>query len=75
MVARDFNLPRLGLWSPIEMAEMRTRIIRNRGENEGSGVSQQESIMMDFVEAYFLDQVVKEPTREDATLDLGISVG
>ena len=24
VVAGDFNLPRSGLWSPIEMAEMRT---------------------------------------------------
>ena len=55
MVAGDFNLPRLEMWSPIEMAEMRTRIMRNRGENEGSGMSQQESIMMDSVESYFLD--------------------
>ena len=26
--------------------------------------------MMDLVEYYFLDQVVKEPTREEAILDL-----
>ena len=70
VVAGDFNLPRLGMWSPIEMAEMRTRIMRNRGENEGKGVSQQEILMMDFVESYFLDQVVKKPTRENATLDV-----
>ena len=30
VVTRDFNLKRLGLWSPIEMSEMRTRITRNR---------------------------------------------
>ena len=70
MVAGDFNLKRLGLWSPIEMSEMRTRITKNRGETDSSGISQQETMMMDFVEAYFLDQVVKEPTREDAILDL-----
>ena len=70
VVAGDINLPRMGLWSPIEMAEMRTRIVRNRGESMGDGVSQQEILMMDFVGSYFLDQVVKKPTRENATLDV-----
>ena len=70
VVAGDFNLPLMGMWSLIEMAEMRTRIMRNRGETVGDGVSQQEILMMDFVESYFLDQVVKKPTRENVTLDV-----
>ena len=51
VVAGDFNLKRLGMWSPIEMSEMRTRITKNRGETDSSGISQQETMMMDFVEA------------------------
>ena len=70
VVAGDFNLPRIRMWSLIEMAETRTRIMRNRGEEVGDGVSQQEILMMDFVESYFLDQVVKKPTRENVTLDV-----
>ena len=70
VMAGDFNLPRLGMWTPIELAEARTRIIRNRRKEEGDGMTQQEILVMDFMESYFLDQVVKEPTREEATLDL-----
>ena len=70
VVAGDFNLKRLGLWTPIERSEMRTRNIRNKSDTENNGVAMQETLMMDLVEYYFLDQVVKEPTREEAILDL-----
>ena len=70
VMAGDFNLPRLGMWTPIELAEARTRIIRNRRKEEGDGMTYQEILVMDFMESYFLDQVVREPTREKATLDL-----
>ena len=40
IVAGDFNLKRLGMWSPIEMSEMRTKIMKNKGEADSSGLSQ-----------------------------------
>ena len=70
VVAGYFNLKCLGLWSPIERSEMRTRIIKNKRDTDNNGVSLQETLMMDLVEYYFLDQVVKEPTRKEAILDL-----
>ena len=70
VLAGDLNLPRLGMWTPIELVEARTRIVKNRGKEEGDGMTQQEILVMDFMESYFLDQVVKTPTREEATLDL-----
>ena len=70
VVAGDMNLPRLGMWTPIELAEARTRIVNNRGNEERDGTTQQEVLFMELMESYFLDQVVKTATREGATLDL-----
>ena len=50
VVARDLNLPRLGMWTPIELAEARTRIVKNRGKEEGDGITQQDVLVMEFME-------------------------
>ena len=39
VIAGDINLPRLGRWSPIELAEARTRIVNSRGDGERDGAT------------------------------------